>query len=173
MKKVLVMTSLVFSSVLHSIAVDAGISGEGKTSATNNKEATTSRKTLSVQDRANHLTDQMIKDLRLNNYQSNRLRAINLELVNKIAAIEANGGDPKQVEMDCKGACSDRDKILEDVLSTDQYSKYFSNRPNYFNYDKQYAMGGYLEKPTAKVTRPSIDEDDDFGTSSGTEVASR
>ena len=183
MKKMLVMTSLVFGSVLHSIAADTNsgvntktnasekVSGETKAVAT--KKATAS-KSLSATTRANHMTDQMIRDLRLNNYQGRKLRAINLEKVNRMMAIEAKGGDPTQVDMDCKGVCKERDQELENILSTDQYSKYFSNRPDYYKLDKDYAGGGYLENASAKAEKDNLkDNDDDSDFASKDQVASR
>ena len=183
MKKMLIMTSLVFGSVLHSIAADANsgintksaasekVSGETKATAT--KKATAS-KSLSATARANHLTDKMIRDLRLNNYQSRKLRAINLEKVNRMMAIEAKGGDPSHVENECLGVCKERDQELEDILSTDQYSKYFSNRPDYFKADKDYAGGGYLENASAKADKDNLkDNDDDADFASNGQLASR
>ncbi len=169
MKKMLIMTSLVFGSVLHSIAADTN-TGATKKSNTSEKvsgetkevaKTTSASKSLSATARANHLTDQMIRDLRLNNYQGRKLRAINLEKVNRMMAIEAKGGDPNKVDMDCKGVCKERDQELEDILSTDQYSKYFSNRPAYYSLDKDYANGGFLEKASAKADRDALDNNDD------------
>ena len=167
MKKMLVMTSLVFGTVLHSIAADATtsgktnttnkVSGETKTAATNKATAS---KSLSATARANHLTDEMIRDLRLNNYQARKLRAINIEKVNRMMAIEAKGGDPSTVDMECKGVCKERDSELENILSTDQYSKYFSHRNNYYRFDKDYAGGGFLKKASAKVDNLANNDDD-------------
>jgi hypothetical protein len=206
MKKVLIMSSLVFASALHTIAVEAGIgttrmarttttvvakpkatkskrttveAGIGtikkaETTTTAAAESKVTKKSLSATERANFLTDQMIRDLKLNNYQARTLRAINLEKVNRMMAIEANGGDPSKVDTDCKGVCKERDAELENLLSTDQYAKYFSNRPTYYKLDKDYAMGGYLSKPTAKVEKDNLDDnDDDASSSTGLEVASR
>ena len=183
MKKMLVMTSLVFGSVLHSIAADANsgintksatsekVSGETKAVAT--KKATAS-KSLSATARANHLTDKMIRELRLNNYQARKLRAINLDKVNRMMAIEAKGGDPSQIDNDCKGVCKERDQELENILSTDQYSKYFSNRPDYYKLDKDYAGGGYLENASAKAEKDNLkDNDDDADFASKGQLASR
>lgn len=184
MKKMLVMSSLVFASALHTIAVEAGIGNTNKSNKSANvagdkkstapKAVETSKKSLSAVERANYLTNQMIRDLKLNNYQSRTLRAINLDKVTRMMAIEAQGGDPTQIDNDCKGVCKDRDKELVNLLSTEQYSKYFSNRPNYYKIDKDYALGGYLSQPTAKVEKDNLaDNDDDASLSSGNQVASR
>ncbi|KAA9345786.1 hypothetical protein [Adhaeribacter soli] len=185
MKKMLVMSSLVFASALHTIAVEAGI---GTNKKANNNSATVAadkksgetkaapapKKMLSASQRANYLTDQMIRELKLNNYQARTLRAINLDKVTRMMAIEAKGGDPNQIDNDCKGVCKDRDKELENLLSTEQYSKYYGNRPNYYKLDKDYAMGGYLSQPTAKVEKDNLaDNDDDATLSAGNQMASR
>ncbi len=183
MKKMLIMSSLVFASALHSIAVEAGIGETKKTVVTEKisgetkaagKTATASKKSLSATQRANHLTDRMIRDLRLNNFQARKMRQINLDKVNQMIAIEAAGGDVTQIDNLCKGVCKDRDKELEDLLSTEQYSIYFGNRPGYYKYDKDYANGGFLDGATSKVDKDSLDDNDDdeaAGTSSA--VASR
>ena len=183
MKKMLVMTSLVFGSVLHSIAADTNsgvntktnasekVSGETKAVAT--KKATAS-KSLSATTRANRMTDEMIRDLRLNNYQARKLRAINLEKVNRMMAIEAKGGDPSNVDNECFGVCKQSDAVLEDILSTDQYSKYFSNRSDYYKSDKSYKEGGYLENASAKAEKDNLkDNDDDAAYASNGQLASR
>ena len=177
------MTSLVFGSVLHSIAADAnsGIivksnateKATGETKAVATKKATAS-KSLSATTRANYMTDKMIRDLRLNNYQGRKLRAINLDKVNRMMAIEAKGGDPTQVDNDCKGVCKQRDQELESILSTDQYSKYFSNRSDYYKADKDYAGGGYLENASAKAEKDNLkDNDDDAAFASSGQLANR
>jgi hypothetical protein len=181
MKKMLIMSSLVFGTVLHSIAADTNtgaakktntsekVSGEKKVVAT--KAAS---KTLSATERANHLTDQMIRDLRLNNYQARKLRAINLDKVNRMMAIEAKGGDASKVDTECKGVCKERDQELENILSIDQYSIYFSNRPGYYNLDKDYASGGYMKSASAKVDKDNLaDNDDDETATASTQFASR
>lgn len=181
MKKMLIMTSLVFGSVLHSIAADAEagkttkanasekVSGETKTAT---KTAAVS-KSLSATERANNLTNEMIRDLRLNNYQARKLRAINLEKVNRMMAIEAKGGDPTTVDNECYGVCKQSDAVLEDILSTDQYAKYFSNRKAYFNVDKEYANGGFLKKATSKADVDKLDNNDDDTAADSPQLASR
>ena len=186
MKKMLIMTSLVFGSVLHSIAADANsgitvndnvkpntsVKASGETKATTKKA--TASKTLSATARANRMTDEMIRDLRLNNYQGRKLRAINLEKVHKMMAIEAKGGDPTNIDNECFGVCKQSDAVLEDVFSTDQYSKYFSNRSNYYKSDKDYKEGGYLDNASAKAEKDNLkDNDDDADIASKGQLASR
>lgn len=96
-------------------------------------------KSLTVENRANHLSDQMIRELRLNNYQSNKIREINLDVVAKMMAVEAEfKGNQELIEQKCKAICSVRDEKLENVLSTAQYSNYFGARKTYSKYDKEF-----------------------------------
>jgi len=119
MKKIIVMSCLVFASAFSAIAQD------------NNPTAT---------ERANRLSDQMIRELRLNNFQANRLRKINQDKVNKMIAIEQkNANDPALVDKGCRGVCKERDVELESFLSSDQYSMYFGSRNKYYQYDKDFA----------------------------------
>ncbi|OON70348.1 hypothetical protein [Hymenobacter sp. CRA2] len=93
-----------------------------------------------VQQRAERLSNQMSRQLRLNNYQTTKLRAINEDKVAKMAAIEAqHAGNTKVIDDQCQGVCRERDQELRAVLTTDQYSSYFSNRAAYYKYDKDYA----------------------------------
>jgi hypothetical protein len=190
MKKMLIMSSLVFASALHSIAAEAGI---GKTSgATTTKVASkgaekatgkvavatktgTAKKSLSAVERANHLTDEMIQDLKLSNYQARELRKINQEKVNRMMAIEAAGGDASNVDNECKGVCKDRDKELENLLSTEQYMQYFSKRPIYYKMDKDYAAGGFLNPKANAIAQADVDDDDEEENTSGTsgQIASK
>ncbi|SHI86579.1 hypothetical protein SAMN02745146_1741 [Hymenobacter daecheongensis DSM 21074] len=93
-----------------------------------------------VQVRAKRLSDQMARDLRLNGYQSSKLRAINEDKVAKMAAIERrNAGDAKLIDEQCGAVCKERDQELRAVLSTDQYSAYYGSRSDFYKYDKDYA----------------------------------
>ena len=177
MKKMLIMSSLVFASALHTIAAEAGIgktTGKSTTKvATKSAETTTAKaavvtktstakKSLSAVERANHLTDEMIRDLKLSNYQARELRKINQEKVNRMMAIEAAGGDASNVDNECKGICKDRDKELENLLSTEQYMQYFSKRPIYYKMDKDFASGGFLNpKANATAKADDLDNNDD------------
>jgi hypothetical protein len=175
MKKMLIMSSLVFASALHSIAAEAGIgktTGKGTEKVASKGETATktgsAKKSLSAVERANHLTDEMIQDLKLSNYQARELRKINQEKVNRMMAIEAAGGDASNVDNECKGVCKDRDKELENLLSTEQYMQYFSKRPIYYKMDKEYASGGYLNPKANAIAQADVDDDDDDDNTSGT-----
>lgn len=136
MKKIIIMSCLVFASAFQSIAQD-------------NSPA---------QQRANKLSDQMIRDLRLNNFQASRLRAINQDKVNKMMEIEKKfAADPALVDKNCKGVCKERDKELEGFLSSDQYSKYFSSRTQYYKGDKDFAAQiGVKNTATAKNDKVTL-----------------
>jgi hypothetical protein len=137
MKKIIMMSCLVFASVFGAIAQD------------NQGTAT---------ERANRLSDQMIRELRLNNFQANRLRAINQDKVNKMMAIEQKYADnPALVDKNCRGVCKERDKELESFLSSDQYSSYFGARNKYYKYDKDFAAQiGATPTLTSKEQKPAL-----------------
>ncbi|MCB2379155.1 hypothetical protein LGH70_16255 [Hymenobacter sp. BT635] len=93
-----------------------------------------------VQERAKRLSDQMARDLRLNGYQSSRLRAINEDKVAKMAAIEQrNAGNTRLIDEQCGAVCRERDQELRGVLSNSQYSAYYDSREDFYKYDKDYA----------------------------------
>ena len=93
-----------------------------------------------VEARADRLSFQMVRDLRLNGYQATRLRAINADKVAKMAAIERkNAGNQKLIDDQCNGVCKERDQELQAVLSNDQYSSYFGSRATYYKFDKDFA----------------------------------
>ena len=119
MKKIIVIFCLVFGSSFAAIAQD-------------NK--------ISATERANRLSDQMIRELKLNNFQANRLRSINQEKVNKMMDIEKKyASNPVLVDKNCKGVCKERDAELENFLSSDQYSMYYGARNKYYKYDRDFA----------------------------------
>lgn len=121
MKKVLVMVCMMFGCTFATKA-----SGDKSTKALANA-------------RAKHLSDQMIRDLRLNNYQSKKLREINQQVAEQMTAIEQQyAGNPAKIEELCKGVCAERDRYLENVLSTVQYNTYFGERKDYNEEDKKY-----------------------------------
>ncbi|RDC61993.1 hypothetical protein [Adhaeribacter pallidiroseus] len=107
-----------------------------------------------AKQRANRLSNQMIQDLRLNNFQAKRLREINQEKVSKMMAIEQKfANNPDLVEKNCQGVCRERDKELESFLSVDQYSKYYGNRSEFYKYDKDFAKNiGLVKSTDAKST---------------------
>jgi hypothetical protein len=93
-----------------------------------------------VEARAEHLSTQMVRDLHLNNYQATRLRAINAEKVGKLDALERQyARSPKQLEEQSQAVAQERDKELQAVLTTDQYTDYFDARKRYAQFDKNYA----------------------------------
>ncbi|NEM99005.1 hypothetical protein [Pontibacter burrus] len=100
-------------------------------------------KSITVENRANNLSDQMIRELRLNNYQSNKVREINLDVVAKMMAVETQyAGNQELIDQKCKAICAERDVKLENVLSTVQYNDYFGDRKYYSNYDKEFVAKG-------------------------------
>lgn len=93
-----------------------------------------------VEARADHLSTQMVRDLHLNNYQATRLRSINNEKVAKLDALERQyARSPKQLEEQSKAVGQERDRELQAVLTTDQYTDYFDARQRYAQFDKNYA----------------------------------
>ena len=100
-------------------------------------------KSVTVESRANNLSDQMIRELRLNNYQSNKIREINQDVVARMAAVEAEfAGNQEVIDQKCKAICSERDVKLENVLSTVQYNNYYGDRTYYSKYDKEFVAKG-------------------------------
>ena len=98
------------------------------------------KKSPVVQQRADRLSNQMARELRLNNYQTTKLRSINEDKVAKMAAIEAQHvGNNPLIDEQCQGVCQERDRELRAVLTTDQYTNYYSNRSAYYKYDRDYA----------------------------------
>jgi hypothetical protein len=119
MKKLLVMTLMVFGIVFGAAA--------------------TGNVALLAEKRANHLTDQMIKELRLNNYQSNKVRAINLDVAAQITEIEQKfEGNEQLIAEKCKEVLAVRDLEFEDILSTVQYNDYFGDRKMYSKVDREF-----------------------------------
>ena len=119
MKKLLVMTLMVFGIVF-------GATATGNVS-------------LVAEKRANHLSDQMIKELRLNNYQSNKVRAINLDVAAQITEIEQKfEGDEQLIAEKCNKVLAVRDLEFEDILSTVQYNHYFGDRKMYSKVDREF-----------------------------------
>lgn len=99
----------------------------------------TENNTISVKERVNHLTDEMIRELRLNNYQANEIREINTSIVEKMMAIETEfKGDQKMIDQKVKALFNDRDRKLENVLSTVQYNKYYGKRTAFNKIDQEF-----------------------------------
>ena len=120
MKKLLVTTLMVFGTVF-------GVYATGK-----NVSAT-------AEKRANHLSEQMIRELRLNNYQANKVREINLNVAAQITEIEQQHvGNEQLITEKCNEVLAARDLEFEDVLSTVQYNDYFGDRKMYSKADREF-----------------------------------
>jgi len=136
MKKIILMTCLGFVTTFSSIAQD-------------NSPATT---------RANRLSDLMIRELRLNNFQASRLRKINQDKVNKIMAIESKyANDPAKVNKISLEISKERDTELASILSADQFSMYYASRNQYYKSDKDFATQiGLKQNASTKKASPSL-----------------
>lgn len=102
--------------------------------------------------RAQHVSDQMIKGLRLNNYQSKKVREINQQVAEQVTAIEQQyATNQHMVEELCKGVYAERDVFLENVLSTVQYNDYFGDRKVYNEEDKKFVASLNNNQNTGNV----------------------
>ncbi|GAB3534783.1 hypothetical protein GCM10027443_22450 [Pontibacter brevis] len=111
-----------------------------------------SSKTL-ASSRAKHLSDQMIRGLQLNNYQSGKIREINLKVAEQITAIEEqHAGDQAKIDALSQKVYAERDRFLENVLSTVQYNDYFGHRKEYTAMDKEFAANANQEESTEDAT---------------------
>lgn len=109
-----------------------------------------------VSDRAEHLSDQMTRDLRLNGYQSARLRAINADKITKLEAAERlYAKNPEQLDKQSKAIARERDQELQAVLSTDQYTDYFDARKRYAQADRDYARNASASILVNSVQNPT------------------
>ncbi|PRY14415.1 hypothetical protein CLV24_104227 [Pontibacter ummariensis] len=149
MKKALLITCVMCGSIL-----SASASGNKKiTENKNKKTATVTKKAAAVvENRANHLSDQMIRELGLNNYQSRKVREINMEVVAQKMAVEQEfAGNQALIEEKCKAICDVRDRELEDVLSTRQYNTYFGNRPAYNQVEQEFMANLAKQNKTQEI----------------------
>lgn len=136
MKKLLVLTFLTFGIVFGTVA---------------------NGNNITVEDRATNLTNQMIRELRLNNFQANKVRSINLDKIAKIMAVEeANAGNQEVIDAKYKEICAERDRELENVLSTAQYNDYFGSRKAFTNFDKEFMANAGQEKSDENVAASSV-----------------
>jgi hypothetical protein len=134
MKKIIIMSCLSFATAFASIAQDNNPGSE----------------------RATRLSNQMIRDLRLNNFQATRIRAINQDKVNKMMAIERQyAGNPELTDKNCKGVCKISDKAVESFLSADQYGQYFASRDLYYKSDRSFASQIGLNNKVAMRAKPA------------------
>jgi hypothetical protein len=107
-------------------------------------------------DRAEYLSNQMTRDLRLNGYQSARLRAINADKIAKLEAAERQyAKNPEQLDKQAKAIARERDAELQAVLSTDQYTDYFDARKRYAQADHNYAHNASASILVNSVQNPS------------------
>ncbi len=91
-------------------------------------------------NRAERLSDYMVRDLRLNGYQATRLRAINADKTTKLEEAERrNAKNTAALDQQRTGILHERDQELKSVLSTDQYSNYYDARGRYNKADRDYA----------------------------------
>jgi hypothetical protein len=107
-------------------------------------------------DRAEYLSNQMTRDLRLNGYQSARLRAINADKIAKLEAAERQyAKNPEQLDKQSKAIARERDTELQAVLTTDQYTDYFDARKRYAQADHNYAHNASASILVNSVQNPA------------------
>jgi hypothetical protein len=107
-------------------------------------------------DRAEYLSNQMTRDLRLNGYQSARLRAINSDKIAKLEAAERQyAKNPEQLDKQSKAIARERDTELQAILSTDQYTDYFDARKRYAQADHNYAHNASASILVNSVQNPA------------------
>src|SRR5690606_42142561 len=74
-----------------------------------------------------------------NNYQSNKVREINLDVAAQITEIEQqHAGNEQLIAEKCKEVLAARDLQFEDILSTVQYNDYFGDRKMYSKADREF-----------------------------------
>ncbi|MGI4735931.1 MAG: hypothetical protein ACRYG7_12215 [Janthinobacterium lividum] len=114
------------------------------------------RLNAATNDRAEHLSDQMTRDLRLNGYQSARLRAINSDKITKLESAERQyAKNPDQLDQQTKAIARERDAELQTVLTTDQYTDYFDARKRYAQADRNYAHNATASNLINSVQNPT------------------
>jgi len=117
----------------------ANANGDVKATDSKTSSAVETKVAAIIEKRAENLSDKMVRELRLNNYQSRKVRAINLEVVaQKVAAEKAFAGNQQIINQKCKEICATRDVALENVLSTEQYNDYFGSRKVYDQTEKDF-----------------------------------
>ncbi|RNI22497.1 hypothetical protein [Rufibacter latericius] len=111
-----------------------------------------------AEQRAKNLSDKMIRELQLNNYQSRKLREMNLANAQKMVDFETKyANNPAELERCINGVCKERDVALERLLSTAQYSRYYGARKSFNSYDRAYAL--QLQKENGKAAKSLIAQD--------------
>ena len=146
-----------FASFILALLAGSASAQQASTSPVAVQDKTQSSPRLNpVEARAYRLSNQMVRDLRLNNYQATKLRAINADKIAKMAAIERkNAGNPKLIDEECNGVCKERDKEFQDFLSTDQYTTYYSARGAYNKLGRDYAASASSILLTDAVQNPT------------------
>lgn len=150
-------TKLLFSSGLLALLVGPAVAQQAPNSMVAVQDKTQPSPRLNpVQARADRLSNQMVRDLRLNNYQATKVRTINAEKVAKMAAIERkNAGNQQLIDTECNGVCKERDQEFQAFLSNEQYSSYYGSRATYNRYDKDYANQSASILLTNSVQNPA------------------
>ncbi|GAB3197198.1 hypothetical protein GCM10027293_11240 [Pontibacter aydingkolensis] len=106
-----------------------------------------------AEKRADHLSDVMIRDLGLNNYQSRKMREINKDVVARKMAVEAEfAGNQEVIDQKCKEICTERDRQLENILSTRQYNEYFGDRKIYNQAEQEFMASLDQQNTTGSQT---------------------
>lgn len=150
-------TKNAFASLLLTLLAGPAIAQQGPNNTVAVQDKTQSSPRLNpVQARADRLSEQMVRDLRLNNYQATRLRAVNADKIAKMAAIErTNAGNQKLIDEQCNGVCRERDAEFQAFLSNDQYSSYFGARSVYNKTDHDFASQSASILLTNSVQNPA------------------
>ena len=149
-------TKTAFASHFLALLAGSAAAQQGPNSTVAVQDKTQSSPRLNpVQARADRLSDQMVRDLHLNNYQATKLRAVNADKVSKMAAIERrNAGNQMLIDEQCNGVCKERDKEFQAFLSNDQYSSYFGARGVYNKTDRDFASQSSTILLTNSVQNP-------------------
>ena len=150
------MTKTAFSSLLLALLAGPAIAQQGPNNTVAVQDKTQPSPRLNpVQARADRLSEQMVRDLHLNNYQATKLRAVNADKIAKMAAIERkNVGNQKMIDEQCNGVCKERDAEFQAFLSNDQYSSYFGSRGVYNRTDRDFASQSASILLTSSVQNP-------------------
>lgn len=92
-----------------------------------------------INERAENLSNHMVRDLHLNGYQADRTRQINLDYTNKLAVIEREQArNPAEAARQTAALDAAREKALQDLYSTDQFTDFFDARKRYAQLDHDY-----------------------------------
>ncbi|MBH8556679.1 hypothetical protein [Hymenobacter negativus] len=150
-------TKTAFASLFLALLAGSAAAQQGPNSTVAVQDKTQPSPRLNpVQARADRLSEQMVRDLHLNNYQATKLRAVNADKIAKMAAIERkNAGNQKLIDEQCNGVCKERDQEFQAFLSNDQYTSYFGSRSVYNRTDRDFANQSASILLTNSVQNPS------------------